>query len=381
MLIQKREGYAGIYIHYPFCIKKCFYCDFYSNEKMSNQVNTDDWIKANIDELEFRLKESPEFESLKIDSIFFGGGTPSLSDPRFIEEIIYFLYKRLKIEADCEITVEMNPEHVSQERLAIYHGFGVNRISVGIQSFNFTLLDTIGRHYEKSQYNSILDILDNSNIQNYSIDLIYGIPNQTKDDFYSDLKRAISHSLNHISIYSLTLEKNTKYYKLYKEKKIAPPDENLQVELFLELSEYLYKYNFYQYEVSNYAKIHSESRHNLKYWTMEYYLGIGPSASGFTPQGRYTNHPNISSYWKQNWNTYYEKSSALEELALTLFRITYTIQIDSFISILSIEEKIRIYKLFQKWKEQEFCKFENNQFQWTKNGITHLNDRILEIVT
>lgn len=247
-----------------------------------------------------------------------------------------------------------------------------------MQSFQSKHLKELGRYYNQKNYENILELLQNSKIPATGCDLMYGIHGQTKKDFFDDVKKCIEGKVNHLSLYSLTAEKGTDYARKIQAKKKIPPNEDLQSEILTELPDFLSEYGFEQYEVSNYAKKGFASKHNLKYWTAEYYLAIGPGAHGFTRKGRYANSKNINSYLQNQFSMEYETPIYLDELFLTLFRIFYPIHLDSF--LLTTENKKNLIKeKIHSWAKNGFCDYKNEIFQWKKNSVLRLDDFILEI--
>lgn len=378
-MLYKRNGFAGVYVHFPYCIHKCSYCDFYSVGIGKTIPEQNLLFESYKKETLHRLRENPEFKNYTIDSIFFGGGTPSLADLGELNSFLNFLRDNFKVLPSAEVSIEMNPEDIELERINSYHSIGINRVNVGVQTFNLQFLKTIDRYHDIEKYSSILGILEKSNIPRYGIDLIYGIPQQTAEDFYKDLETAISSpKIKHLSLYSLTVEEGTPYFRALKETKASPPEEELQTKILLELPKILSLKNFRQYEVSNYSIPGMECLHNLKYWSMEYYLGIGPGAHGYTPKGRYSNPKNTNLYLKQNWKGEYIESNYFEELCLSLFRVFLPIDLDSFLEGKTLN-KNSIHSLLYQWKEKGICNWNGSIFQWKPESVLYLDNYILQL--
>lgn len=377
--LKSRNGYGGIYIHYPYCVHKCAYCDFYSAgiglEKSGRDIEL---FSAYRNETDFRIRQFPEAQDLVYDTVFFGGGTPSKADPEEIYKFIYFLRDRFSIQSDAEITVECNPEDLSTELLNTYFETGITRINAGVQSFSPVHLKTLDRHYRGEKYGQILESLKNSRFSKKGIDLIYGIPGQTIDDFFSDIKRAAENGLSHISAYSLTAEKGTEYYRKIGSGQSVSPNEELQSEILHLLPEFLSEFKYRQYEVSNYSVAGYESLHNLKYWLMEEYLGIGPGAHGFIGNRRYSNVRSTDVYLKMNWNSGSEISDPSAELALCLFRIFIPIEMNGFLDKFLQEKKNSAVSLISEWKNKGYCRWENGVFEWNRDSVLYLDDRVSE---
>lgn len=377
--ISYRSGYAGLYVHFPYCIHKCSYCDFYSvgigKQDAPNQKLLFQTYKQ---EFEQRLILDPSIKNYKFDTIFIGGGTPSLANLDLLAELIDYIKLNLEFSKDTEFTMEMNPEDISPDKLSIMHSIGVNRINAGIQSFDKNLLKTLDRYNDEEKYSLVLNHLSNSKIKRFGIDLIYGIPGQTLDMFLDDLNKSINARVTHISLYSLTVEKGTEYAKQLRKKQAKPPNEDLQMEILEILPPMLRKKGYNQYEVSNYCMKGEESLHNLKYWTMEKYLSLGPGAHGYTDKGRYFNHRSIEKYLNSEIGIKYEAPKLLEELALCLFRLFLPVDIKSF-SILIPDKITALENLLVEWDYENLCTFKDGIFQWNEIAVTRLDEFILKI--
>lgn len=261
----------SIYIHWPFCLSLCPYCDF--NSHVSESIDHDVWVSSYIKELEYFL---PLIQGAKIPSIFFGGGTPSLMNPKIVERIINFLNKHAVLE-NAEITLEANPTSIEEAKFKSFKEAGINRLSVGVQSFNNEDLKILGRKHDSKQAIIALETTK-AIFDNYSFDLIYARPNQTLKDWEKELSQALALSSNHISLYQLTIEKGTPFFKLFRDGKLELPDQELSADLFDLTNQMLTSNSYNRYEISNYAKPGYECKHNLVYWQYGDYLGIGPGA-------------------------------------------------------------------------------------------------------
>lgn len=266
---------AGIYIHVPFCKKKCLYCDFYS-------------VGANTKILQYPALIEKELSirkifiaNEKIDTIYFGGGTPSQLSPTQVAYILNCIAKHFNISVNSEITIEANPDDISAELLQGYRSVGVNRISIGIQSFIDDELRFLGRRHNAQTAEKSINIALENGFENISIDLIYGIPNSTKTSWEFSLRKALSQGIKHLSCYHLTYEEGTPLTRKLRDNKIAEIDESVSVQQFRILQELAEKNGFIHYEVSNLAKEGFYSRHNTAYWNGIHYLGLGPSAHSF----------------------------------------------------------------------------------------------------
>lgn len=280
---------AGIYVHIPFCIKKCPYCDFYS---ITDQSLKQPFIEALIREMQ--MVSSP---SLVCDTLYFGGGTPSVLKAKNIERIIENTYRLFNFLHHTEITIEVNPGTVTSEKLKGYHSVGINRINIGVQSFNDEFLDFLGRIHSSNDADLTIRGARKAGFDNIGIDLIYGIPGQTKKTWLSDLRKAIEFEPEHLSCYMLTYEKGTPLDRERRQGRFKPVAGSLLGELFETTMEYLTAHGYVHYEISNFAKNASKiSRHNFKYWSFSPYLGFGPSAHSFIEPRRYWNCRSVKKY-------------------------------------------------------------------------------------
>lgn len=279
----------GIYIHIPFCASKCFYCDFYS---VANKNLESLYINALIEDI---LSETELLGERLIDSIYIGGGTPSLIDENNIVKLLNIL--KIFCDENAEITIEVNPESVTREKLQAYFDAGINRLSIGLQSANDETLKKIGRLATVSDFENTYNMAVDIGFNNISCDVIIGLPDETIDMFEHTLNYILGlKHITHVSAYSLELHENTKLDFLVSNNFVTLPDENAEREMKYLLDKKLDKSGYTRYEISNYAKPGYESKHNLKYWNQEEYLGFGAAASSFVNSIRYTNISNIEKY-------------------------------------------------------------------------------------
>jgi oxygen-independent coproporphyrinogen-3 oxidase len=283
---------ASLYIHIPFCEKKCLYCDFYSVE---NHGKMDEFIRALKKEIvlykEYGTKES-------FETIFFGGGTPSLLSPRVMEEILDDVHAAFPIERNAEVTIEANPGTVDLAKLKAYKSLGINRLSFGVQSFFEDELKFLSRIHSVEEAKQSVRWAHEAGFENISIDLIFALPGQTTERWKENLRQAIELGTHHISAYSLIVEDNTPLARMVKAKVVSPLPVETEAEMYEFTMEFLEKNGFEHYEVSNYAKPGFASRHNCNYWNHTSYLGLGPSAHSFWQNRRWWNIPNIQTYLK-----------------------------------------------------------------------------------
>ncbi len=269
-------GVLGIYIHIPFCKSKCDYCDFYSLAGREEQM--DPYQKA----LLLQLKQwAPRLKGRGIDTIYFGGGTPSYYGAKRLRELLNFLQRHFSVSRQAEITVECNPDSVDTRSMALLRRAGVNRVSLGMQSADGGQLRCVHRIHTPQQVQLAVEALRQAKLNNISLDLIYGLPGQTMESWQATLRAALALAPEHISCYGLKVEEGTPLARRVAEGDILLPDQDTQAEFYLNAVELLQRAGYRQYEISNFAKAGRESRHNLKYWMGREYLGFGPGAHSY----------------------------------------------------------------------------------------------------
>ena len=280
----------GIYIHIPFCASKCSYCDFYSLSGCDHMMP--DYQDALIDHIE---ESAQSLKSYEVDSVYFGGGTPSFYGADRIVEIFNTLKLNGNVRLDSEVTVECNPDSTSLNALKLLREEGVNRLSLGVQSANNDLLKLIGRRHNFQQVKRSMQDARDAGFENISLDLIYGLPSQSKSDWAETLARIIELHPEHISCYGLKLEEGTPMYERYKGSPILPDDDE-QADMYFYAADVLERYGYKQYEISNFAAKGFESKHNLKYWNLDDYMGFGPGAHSCVGNLRYSFVKDLKQY-------------------------------------------------------------------------------------
>lgn len=283
----------AIYVHIPFCKQKCKYCDFTSFENKEDKISI--YVEALIKEI---LSYKEKTKNYIVTSVYFGGGTPSFIDTSFIEKIYNALKNSYKFLDDMEITIECNPGTVTLKKLKKYREIGINRISFGVQTFNDKLLKDIGRVHSVSDAISGFYMAREAGFNNISLDLMFGLPNQTIKDVNKTLNKFIELNPEHISTYSLKIEDKTVFGRLYDEGKLKLPDENEEREMYYLIKEKLKENGYEHYEISNFSKAGFESRHNTAYWERQNYLGFGLGASSCFEEIRFSNTSNFEEYIK-----------------------------------------------------------------------------------
>ncbi len=273
MQIFHQDPPLSLYIHLPWCLKKCPYCDFNSHEIPASGFEEKLYISTLISDLKFELNR---IEGRKIVSIFFGGGTPSLFLPESIDQILNVIQAQLSIDLDVEITLEANPGAVEATKFGEYRAIGVNRLSLGIQSFNDQSLTLLGRIHDANEAKKAIELSKEAGFENFNLDLMFGLPNQEVDEALADLEIAADYLPTHISWYQLTIEPNT----IFGSKPPELPSDDVISSIQKKGQAFLKKNNFEQYEISAYAKNNYTSIHNINYWQFGDYLGIGAGSHG-----------------------------------------------------------------------------------------------------
>lgn len=291
-MLSINQRTEAVYIHIPFCTNKCFYCDFNSYVLKDQPVM--DYLRALDKEMELTVKENPPGT---VKSIFVGGGTPTVLKP---DEMEYFLQSvRTHFPdwaEDIEFSMEANPGTTDLEKLSVMRAGGVNRISFGVQAFQNSLLTGIGRIHDTNDVYRSLDNARAAGFSNISIDLMFGLPNQTIEMLAESVTEALKLGLPHYSIYSLKVEENTLFHTLYQRNQLPLPDEEDELNMYLLLMERMREAGYKQYEISNFAKPGFESRHNMTYWRNEDYYGLGAGAHGYVGRKRHVNIKGVTPY-------------------------------------------------------------------------------------
>jgi oxygen-independent coproporphyrinogen-3 oxidase len=280
----------GIYIHIPYCVTKCPYCDF-NSYGVGDRFPEEEYTESILRELEF-YREG--IQDVELTSIFFGGGTPSLFDPKNIERIISKIFQITRPANNLEISLEVNPKTADLDKLKGLRGVGINRISVGVQSFSERKLNFLGRINAPADSRKILEDVINAGFENYSLDLMYGTTDETFSEWEADLIEALSFDYPHISAYCLTIEDGTEFGKSYALGKLKLPTDERLTDFITYTTEFYEDAGYRQYEISNYAKEGFECAHNMLYWKGESYLGLGAGAHSHFAMGN-------SSLWGERW--------------------------------------------------------------------------------
>lgn len=278
----------GIYVHIPFCESKCIYCDFASS--VENEKIIEKYFDSLIEEI-----NSCEYVG-RVETIYFGGGTPSCVNPRYIQKILTCINQKFYVEKNAEITIECNPNSATFDKLKEYKTYGFNRISFGVQSLHDEMLKLIGRRHNSTQVFEALSNAQKAGFENISADLLIGLPDQKKSDLIEDAQKLINQKVKHISAYMLQIEENTVLFQKIKKGEIILPSEEYCVEMYNALVDFLEKNGVNRYEISNFCRDGWFSRHNLNYWKLGQYLGFGLSAHSYFDGKRFANSRDMIDY-------------------------------------------------------------------------------------
>lgn len=281
----------GVYIHIPFCHQICNYCDF--NKFFFQNQPVDEYIESLGKEM--ALWQS-DLEKAKIDTIFIGGGTPTSLTVEQLERLLSLIHQHIPMEYVAEFSSEANPDELTLEKMQLMRKYGVNRLSMGVQTFDQDLLKILGRTHSNDHVYDVIENAKQTEFPSISIDLMYGLPNQTMDQWKASLQEAFRLKIPHISAYSLLVEPKTIFYNLLSKGKLSLPGEDLEAEMYSYLLEEMKSHGYSQYEISNFAYEEKESKHNLLYWNNDEYIGLGAGAHGYVNGVRYSNHGPLKKY-------------------------------------------------------------------------------------
>jgi oxygen-independent coproporphyrinogen-3 oxidase len=375
---------AGLYIHIPFCVKKCPYCDFYS-------ITDGSLHSAFLDALtsEMRMTRDP---NLTFDTLYMGGGTPSVLDAKIIGKIIETARQSYEILPHAEITLEVNPGTVGLREFEDYRCSGVNRINIGIQSFDPVNLQFLGRIHTGDDAQAAISRAQQAGFENLGLDLIYGIPNQTKTSWLKDLKFAVASEPRHLSCYMLSFEPGTPLYRDREEGRLKPLAESQVCELFDTTLKFLEGHGYVHYEISNFARQsitgsgptndeRNRSRHNMKYWNFVPYIGLGPSAHSFLEPKRYWNTADVKKYIQDldagNLPRGGAERLSMDQLMIEAIylglRQTQGIFIEMFDKKFGVSFKTMFEEIINRLEVQGFVEITQNRCALTSKGMLYLD--------
>jgi oxygen-independent coproporphyrinogen-3 oxidase len=361
---------AGIYIHVPFCRRKCYYCDFY---KTVNTSLTPKFIEALKTEI---TQRNNYLENEAVETIYFGGGTPSVLNKNEIAEILSVLHRHFFISPNVEITFEANPDDLSMEYLQEIYQAGIRRLSIGIQSFQNEILQKMNRRHDADQAIEAVENAAKTGFNDISVDLIYGLPGLTVSQWKSDLQRVFELPVQHLSAYHLTYHEGTAFYTWLKKGTLKELSEAESVSQFQILIEMAKENGFEQYEISNFAKHGKYSKHNSAYWLGVKYLGLGPSAHSFNGISRRWNVASTESYIKAlesglpfSEEEILTENNKFNEYILTRIRTIWGVSADDLNARFGTEKATWFVKNIEKYRATGLVKQQNNIYTLTEKGL------------
>ncbi len=373
---------AGVYIHIPFCKSFCSYCDFYS---ITDNTVSEELVQALITEMSLRLRY---LEGEEVGTIYFGGGTPSLLPVMWIDSIIKAIRSGFKVSDDAEITLEVNPDDVFEGYFHSLKKIGVNRISLGVQSWNDKRLRYLGRRHSAEQSAQALDLCFREGISNVSADLIYGIPGMTTAELRVDMEKTFAFPVTHLSAYHLTIEEGTRLGKMKQEGKLKETDEDNSSDQFTTLGKVCREHGFIHYEISNFAREGFISRHNSSYWRQVPYLGLGPSAHSFDRRSRQWNISDVKKYIKSinSGEVPFEREeldrlTIFNEYVMTSLRTMWGIDLDHVEKFYDKELHDYLVNLSGKYITYGLMRREKNTLALTDQGKMISDNIIAELLT
>lgn len=383
----------GIYVHIPFCKRKCFYCDFVSYDNKRERIRQ--YIDTVIEEIEDTASSFTK-EHI-VNTIYFGGGTPSLLDSRYIKTVLEVLRKNFNISSGVEITLELNPGTIDEEKLKTYQMCGINRLSIGLQTSNDRLLESIGRIHTYSEFLSAYNLSRRMGFNNINVDLMFGLPNETLEDVKKDVENIIELNPEHISTYSLIVEEGTLLEKMLKDSEekakiieieaikenkdisngFKLPDEDTEREMYWFINEVLEKNGYRQYEISNFSKIGYESRHNTDTWRQKEYLGFGAAAHGYLDGIRYSNKKILSEYMfsfrGKNIEEKLDREKLAKEHMMLGLRMIDGVSISEFERKFSFNPLVYFRFEISKLVDEGLLEIDLDSIKLTKKGIDLAN--------
>lgn len=360
----------GLYIHIPFCVKKCHYCDFLSAPATSKVQ------KSYMEVLRKEIKEkATEYRQWEVDTVFFGGGTPTSVPFEETVQVMELLKEQYRLSEDCEVTIECNPGTATKEALKAYRAAGINRLSIGLQSADDGLLETLGRIHTYEQFLDTFSWAREVGFTNINVDLMSGLPNQTLEQYEDSLQKIVALGAEHISAYSLIVEEGTPFYKMYEEDALPLPDEDTERKMYHRTNELLKEAGFYRYEISNYCKPGYECRHNVRYWKRQDYVGFGLGAASCFEDVRYKNTEWLDEYVLEN--KYMEKNDVqalskeecMEEFMFLGLRMSEGVSKKDFFDKFGVSFESVYQKVADRLVEQKLLETKGEHIFLTEYGM------------
>jgi oxygen-independent coproporphyrinogen-3 oxidase len=369
---------AGVYLHIPFCKSRCSYCDF-ATEVYRSSDDVVRYVGALVSELSGFVIKGALTDVRTTDTLYFGGGTPSLLSPKQVERILETVRAKFDVSAKAEITMEMNPATVSAETLAAYRALGINRASFGVQTFNDRHLKLLARGHDANDARTTFRLLRDAGFDNISFDLIAGLPGQTIEDWERNLTEAIAMEPEHLSLYLLEVHEGTPLAEQIRSGRRPLPDEDLAAEMYELMIDRLTGAGYQQYEISNFAKLGFESRHNTKYWWLEPVYGFGVSAHSFDGAQRYSNERDTAEYVRRIEETggaevYREPVDVASEFAFLALRMNMGIKLTDYKNRFGIDLKHRFGTELDRFYDAGLIEVSNNNLRLTRKGMLFSNE-------
>lgn len=378
---------VGIYVHIPFCKQKCYYCDFNSfadkNEFKEEYIK---WLLYEIEHVGEGNKEDYEQnrdDLVRVRTIYFGGGTPSILDSKIIKNIMETIKENFHVIEDAEVTIEVNPGTVDEQKLQDYIQCGINRISIGLQETDDGLLKSIGRIHTYEQFINTYNAARKVGFENINVDLMIGLPNQNIKNVQNSISKIIKLSPEHISVYSLIVEEGTRLNEMIEDKSLLQIDDKDEREMYWFVKDELQKNGYHHYEISNYAKPGFESKHNTDCWNQKDYIGFGAGAHSYTNVARFSNVDSIEEYIKNYQNgeeaknfVFHERQtleSAMKEFMMLGLRKIDGVAISDFKNKF-VQNPVYVFKdELNKLINDDLIEIDENYIRLNKNGIDFAN--------
>ena len=374
----------GVYVHIPFCKQKCKYCDFISFASYKEKYK--EYVECLINEIRNKKIENPKL----VNTIYIGGGTPSILDSEDIINILEAIRNRFKIDTDCEITIEINPGTATKEKLEDYKNAGINRLSIGLQSTSDRILKLIGRIHSYEEFLNTYNLAKEVGFENVNVDLMLAIPTQTESELIDSVQKVIDLKPNHISLYSLILEEGTELEKMISDGKYELLSEELERKMYWETKKLLELNDYKHYEISNFSKKGFESKHNRDCWNQEEYIGFGLAAHSYYNEMRFANIDSLEVYINNIKNNNFEKNIDINEIQdkpakMREFMLIGLRQIDG-VKISDFERKFRINPLFyfrfeiSRLTDEDLIEVDLDNIKLTEKGLDFANQVFEEFI-
>lgn len=373
----------GLYVHIPYCRQKCSYCDFNSFASMESTVP--EYFNALQNEIK---SYSDMLDDFTVKTVFIGGGTPSYVDSKYIYQLMDSLNRQIKIEKDAEISIETNPGTLTEEKLSVYREAGINRLSIGLQAWQNSLLKYLGRIHNIEDFITNYKLALKAGFNNINVDLIFSVPGQSIKDWAETIDNVSKLDINHLSCYSLKIEEGTPFGTQLEEGKLKAAEDELDREMYWLAIEKLYSNGFKQYEISNFAREGYECRHNLIYWNADEYIGFGAGAHSYFNKKRYNNIEDICKYSAllankliptENIQTI-DDEDAMSEYMILRLRLIEGVSCKNFAQRFGQDLEIKYARQIDKLVSSSLADFNGDRIKLTTKGLDLANQAFIEFV-